>query len=101
MCHHGLVKILVMDELCRQGREWRDFVKEITLSPEHPPTEDVPPTVDVPTETPSIDVPLLDITPSMADTSLPANNPLVSDQAEDSPFVNPQSNNVVHEQTLA
>lgn len=30
LCHHGLVKILVMDALNKQGRNWTNFVQEIT-----------------------------------------------------------------------
>ena len=46
LCHHGLVKILVMDALNQQGRNWTDFVQEITHTLEHPPLEDVPPVIN-------------------------------------------------------
>ena len=32
LCHHGLVKLLVLDELCRRGRDWSEFLHEFTLS---------------------------------------------------------------------
>ena len=83
--------MLVLDELRKQGREWGDFLQEINLSPGHPPTEDVPPAVDAHIENPSIDVPLPNVTPSQADTSLPA----------DSPLVDPPSDDLVHKQTPA
>ena len=97
LCHHRLVKILVMDELSRQGREWKDFLQEVIMSTGHPLAEDVPPAVD--DEIPSIDASIPDITPSKAHTSLLVDTPMVSDQAEDSPFINPPSDNEVHEQT--
>ena len=101
LCHHGLVKILVMDELSRQGREWRDFVQKVILSRGHPPAEDVPPAVDDHVENPSIDASIPDITPSKADDSLPVDTPLDSDQVESSSFINPQSDNAEPEQTPA
>jgi len=92
LCHHGLVKILVMDELSKQGREWRDFVQEVTLSLEHPPMEDVPPTID--DEIPPADAATHATTPSQANTSSPVHTPIVNDRAKDSPFTNPPADNV-------
>jgi hypothetical protein len=45
LCHHGLVKLLVMDALNQQGRTWVDYVQEVVQTLEHPPLEDVPSTV--------------------------------------------------------
>lgn len=37
LCHHGFVKLLVLDELHKKGRDWSEFLCEVTLSREHPP----------------------------------------------------------------
>jgi len=69
LCHHGLVKLLVLDELYKQGRDWSEFLREVTLSQEHPPKEDVPLSVNTQSENPLPDVPLSANTQSEA--SLP------------------------------
>lgn len=92
LCHHGLVKILVMDALSKQGRDSRDFVQEITQSLEHPPLEDVPPAIN--DEIPPADAATHTTTPSQVNTSSPVDTPIVNDQAEGSPSTNPPSNNI-------
>jgi len=37
LCHHDLVKMLVMDELLKRGINWTEFLWDLTLSHEHPP----------------------------------------------------------------
>jgi len=57
LCHHGLVKLLVMDALNQQGRTWIDYVQEVVQTLEHPPLEDVPSTVHVEEVSPNHDTP--------------------------------------------
>jgi len=42
LCHHGIIKMLVMEELKKRDKSWNDFLQELSQSQEHPPEEDVP-----------------------------------------------------------
>ena len=74
LCHHGLVKLLVLDKLHKRGRDWSKFLREVTLSQEHAPMEDVPLSVNTQPETPLPIVPinLIESNPSPDHEKTPA-----------------------------
>jgi len=83
LCHHGLVKLLVMDALNQQGRNWIDYVQEIVQALEHPPLEDVPPIVNEEEIPPINDT----TTTPQIHSSSPAHTPIAHDLPENSPPV--------------
>jgi len=86
LCHHGLVKLLVMDALNQQGRTWINYVQEIVQTLEHPPLEDVPSTVHEEEVSPIHDTP----TSPQTHTVSPTHSPITHDHSENfSPVIPP------------
>jgi len=90
LCHHGLVKLLVMDALNRQGRTWIDYVQEIVQTLEHPPLEDVPSTVH------DEEVSPIDDTPTSPQVHIPSptHSPITHVYPDTSSPVIPSSNTI-------